>query len=187
MGYDCYVRSPREPKPELPHGFSTEQERDAWYQDRIEWEDRTHGYFRRSMGGGAGLADALIAMGMGFEAEKWVPIPPFPMAEEYGVEYDEWQDDGGRWHDGYKGDRAKEYEADLAEHLRWHGPEIPGIPIHKICTTNDGWVVTREECRAALVLYDAAIVSGREHPDAFRDDFIPFLIAAAAADGFEVF
>jgi hypothetical protein len=146
MGYDYYIRSPRDPQ--------------------LEWPDP--------------FTDALIAMGMGFEAEDYFTVPPWPDRAEYGVQYDEW--------DGHViGERAKEFEDAVAEVLRWRGPEIPpGIPVPKVCTSNDGWHVTREECRAALRLYEFAIRDGKTHPEAFGDDFIPFLRAAAEADGFEI-
>lgn len=177
MGYDCYIRSAREPKPEWPSPFTEEAYRE-YAENQREWEARTHGYFRRSLSGGSRLADALIAMGMGFEAETFLPVPPWPDREEYGVD---WNDEGD-----VVGERAKEYEAAVAAVLDWHGPEIPGIPVHKVCRSNDGWHVTREECRAALQLYEFAIRDGKGHPEAFADDFIPFLRAGAEADGFEV-
>lgn len=185
MGYDCYVRSPREPKPEWPESLTSEA-LETYRIARDEWEERTYGYFRRSLSGGARLADALVAMGMGFDAEDFVPVPPWPDKDEYGVEFAEWKDEAGAWQDGYRGDRAQEYEAEGNRVLDWHGPEIPGIPIHKVCTSNDGWHVTREECRAALKLYESAIRDGKEHPTEFDDDFMPFLQSAAEADGFEV-
>lgn len=163
MGYDCYVRT-------------------ASGADH----DNDEHYFRRSIFGGSPLADALIALGMGFEAETFAPIPLFPDADEYGVEWHEWKDETGKWHDGYIGERATEYEAEVNRVLDWHGPEIPGIPVHKICTTNDGWHVTRAECDAALHLYESAIRDGKPHPEAFRDDFVPFLRCGAQHDGFEV-
>jgi hypothetical protein len=164
MGYDCYIRSTSDPEPEWPDPFTPE----AYEKCRVvrdEWEERTHGYFRRSMSGGSRLADALVEMGMGFDAEVFVPVPPWPSREEYVVE---------------------EYDAETDRVLDWHGPEIPGIHYHKVCTSNDGWHVTREECRSALALYEFAIRDGKAHPDAFHDDFIPFLRAAAEHDGFEV-
>lgn len=137
-----------------------------------------HTYFERNTWGSRQLADALIATGTGFDAETWLPIPPFPEIADYGCE---WNDDGEP-----VGDRADEYSDILAKHLAWHGPEVPGIPIHKICTTNDGWHVTREECRSALALYELHLAAGGSHPEAFGDDFIPFLREAARRDGFEV-
>jgi len=169
VGYDCYTR-PR-----------------AKCDDYRTWrEENPNAYFRRNLSGGSYLAEALIAAGMGFDAEQYVSVPRFPDADEYGVNYAEWKDEDGHWHAGYVGDRAGEYNAEVARVLAWHGPEIPGIPVHKVCGSNDGWHVTKEECKAALGLYERHIAKGGQHPEAFGDDFIPFLRESARGDGFEV-
>ena len=169
MGYDCYIRGAREARPDVNWN---DEASIATYR---EWSARN--YFRRNMFGGSRLADALEAMGMGFTAETYVSPPEFPDIKAYGCD---WGDDGEP-----VGERAEEYEAAVNAVLDWHGPEIPGIPVHKIAGTNDGWHVTKEEAKAALVLYEFAIRAGKPHPDAFGEDFIPFLHRAAEADGFE--
>lgn len=72
--------------------------------------------------------------------------------------------------------------------LRDHGgpDEQPGIPIHKFAS-NDGWQVTAQECRQAVAAHEAAMAAGLPHPPALREDVLPFLRAAAQADGFEVY
>jgi len=165
MGYDCYVRTAA----------------------GLEYNDPKC-YFRRSIFSGRPLAEALIALDMGYDPAAYgLESPDFPDSDEYGVTYEEWQDENGDWQDGYKGERAAEYEQAAQAALSWHGvADIPGIPVHKVCTSNDGWHVTKLECQAALGIYRERIAAGAEHPAAFRDDFIPFLEVAAQHDGFEV-
>lgn len=181
MGYGCTIRGEDIP-PCPPANYECREpfggpEYDAWNRQY---------YFRRNMFGGSRLANALIDMGMGFDALAYgVKWPDWPSAEEYGVEHKEWLDDEGEYHSERQGERAAEFEAANNATLDWHGPEIPGIPVHKICYSNDGWHVTKEEAHAALLIYRRAIESGKGHPESFRDDFIPFLETAARHDGFE--
>lgn len=171
MGYDLYLKAPRQPAPE------TDWKDEASRKEYYAWQEESHSYLRRNIFGMGPVRDDMERLGMGFWAEKYVEQPAFPRHDSYGVTYND--------EDEVVGDRAKEYEKDLADHLSWHGPEIPGIPLHKFCS-NDGWHVTREECRAALHLYEEALKSGEPHPESFMDDVIPFLREAAATDGFEV-
>lgn len=191
MGYDYYVRS--EEKPPSPQvdwsaanyatGEGLEEYR-AWERD---W------YFRRNIFGGSRLADALLDLGMGFDAHAYGRPPEWPKPEEYGVEYREEKLPDGEWECGYVGERAKEFEEASNAVLDWHGPEIPGIPIHKVAGSNDGWHVTREEAKSALLIYERALADGKTRPEVFGsgidgadgDDFIHFLRRAAAHDGFE--
>lgn len=180
MGYDCYIRGenvPKSPRPdwECKEPFGGE-EYDAWTRRY---------YFRRNIWGGMRLAEALVDMGMGFDAYEYGTPPAWPDPEEYGVTYQETKLPDGEWETGYVGERAKEYEAAQNAVLDWHGPEIPGIPTHKVAGSNDGWHVTREEAKSALLIYERAIAAGKAHPEIFSDDFIPFLRTAAEHDGFE--
>jgi hypothetical protein len=174
MGYDCYVRGEEVPKSPRPDWDCREpfggEEYDAWTRRY---------YFRRNIFGGSRLAEALIDMGMGFDAYRWGRPPEWPKPEEYGVRY------GDDDEDEMVGERIDDYRKAEAEVLDWHGPEIPGIPTHKIAGSNDGWHVTREEAHSALLIYKRAIADGKAHPEAFSDDFIPFLREAARHDGFE--
>lgn len=181
MGYDCYVRSPRVPAPDVD--WTDRASCDAYFT----WQHETAAYFRRSIGSIGGTREAIRAMGMGFWFDEYprLEVPGFPGPGTYDLVEKEWQDDDGGWH-YYAGARYAEYEAALGAKLAWHGPEVPGIPLDKFCS-NDGWHVTKVECRSALDIYWKAREAGTPHPDAFRDDFIPFLTHAAEADGFEVF
>lgn len=178
MGYDCTIilNDPTsDPCPEV------DWENEASRENYEAWCDRN--YFRRNVWGMEHLRDAMVQLGMAFT--DFDVMPDFPDAEAWGVRFNEWKNADGKWESGYVGTRSKEYEAEIERVLRFHGPEIPGIPMHKFCS-NDGWIVTREECQAALGLYEFALRDGKGHPDAFGDDFIPFLRQAARHKGFEV-
>ena len=74
-------------------------------------------------------------------------------------------------------------EADVMDWLRDTRDERPGIPLHKLCS-NDGWWVTAAECKSALQLWESL---GSPVAEEFRDDWIPFLRAAAANGGFRTY
>jgi hypothetical protein len=78
---------------------------------------------------------------------------------------------------------AKELRAATDAVLSWHGPEIPGIPMHKFWT-NDGWIVTPAECEAAVRI-------GRQHPapadhEEYWNQWLDYIDRASRAGGFEV-
>jgi hypothetical protein len=107
------------------------------------------------------------------------PPPKFPLWAVYGVSD---FDSAGR----PLGGRAADYQAELATILSWHGhTDEVGIPVHKL-RTNLGWHVTAAECAAAVLRYDEWSARGEPSPAVFGDHLIPFLRAAATADGFEV-
>lgn len=153
MGYDMYIRGAE--------------------GDRGSDEN----YLRRNIWGGTHFAEALIDLGMGFNAEGTRPAWPEPDA--FGVE---WDDEGD-----VVGDRAAEFRAAEDAVKDWHGddPGRKGIPVHKVAGTNDGWHVTKQECEQAVAAYREAMEAGRPHPKIFDRDAMPFLIRAAKHDGFE--
>lgn len=156
MGYDMYVRP-------IPHGS-----RPADYYNSDQ-------YLRRNIFGMHPTVEAMVELGMAFWSEHG-PFPEYPGYEHFDAEDEPVTDEG------------REYAARVAKLLSWHGddPQAQGIPSHKF-TSNDGWHVTKQECEQALAAYDAAMAAGHVHPERwFRDDLIPFLRHAAAADGFEV-
>lgn len=179
MGYDMYLKAPRIPEPMV--NWKDEQSR----ADYFAWQNDSHSYLRRNIFGMSAVRDNMEKLGMGFWAEDYLPRPGYPNSDAYGVDFEEWEGTDGEWHSGWQGERAEEYEKALAEHLAWHGPEVPGIPLHKFCS-NDGWHVTKEECRAALHLYEQAVKGGEAHPESFYTDLIPFLREGGQTDGFEV-
>lgn len=71
------------------------------------------------------------------------PEDAFPQPESYGL--DDWPDYEDEWPDDSK--EAK-FLAKVEEHLA-KSPEEPGIPLYKL-GSNDGWLVTEEDCAGAL-------------------------------------
>ena len=72
---------------------------------------------------------------------------------------------------------------EIRYHLRATRDESPGIPLHKLCS-NDGWWITVPECLSALAIWERA---GMPEVHEFRDDWIPFLQAAAKHGGFRTY
>ena len=132
-------------------------------------------YLRRAMGSQGALRQALLDVGMGYEA-----VGPEPVVPEYpGDEH--W--DGDTFPSTPLTEQARAYSAACEEFLKGSRDERPGIPVHKLCM-NEGWWVTRIECATALQLWERA---GQPIPEAFRDDVLPFLACAAKNGGFRVF
>lgn len=168
MGYDYYARQPVTQRED--HGDDIE----SWG----EWSDVPGNYLCRNIWGGARMAEAMVELGMAYYVEDHLPMPDYPHIEDFGCH---WDDEGEP-----AGERAPEYKRLLDEHFSWHGvSDIPGIPVHKIAGSNDGWHVTALECKAALGIYRDRMAEGGVHPEIFRDDVIPFLAACADRDGFE--
>lgn len=180
MGYDCTVREPVA-------------------------EDAISGitYFHRNMWGMGELRPEMDRLGMlvtnyyfvsawtGHPDGPYPPFPKYPGDEHFAMETMDGFIDGNTGdtltianRDEPKTADAINYIKELEKTLRWR-PEVSGIPIHKLCD-NSGWIVTAEECQEALEAYDRWIAEGGGHPEAFGDDFIPFLRTAAERDGFEV-
>lgn len=173
MGYDYHARKPATPRPEWKAGGDN-TEFSAWFDD-------PRNYLRRNIWGANSLADAMIKLGMAYSVEQ---SPRFPDPDDYGVI--SWNDEGEP-----VGQRAEEYQSAVNEVLAQHPldslgtADVPGVPVHKICGSNDGWHVTAQECQQALDVYRKRMAEGDQHPESFCDDVIPFLEACAQGDGFE--
>lgn len=78
-----------------------------------------------------------------------------------------------------------EYEKAECEWLRAHGPEVPGIPIHKF-VDNSGWWVLPYECEAALKIWEQ---KGKPvyNTDDETAELITFLRSAARRGGFRTY
>jgi hypothetical protein len=153
--------------------------------DETKCDDPAHGehYWRRNIGGGGAQAQRLVDAGMGY----WSDAPnhtPWPEPKDYGLvqnpEYD-FDDDPRQW----VGDPEKiaELEAATFTLLKATYSETPGIAVYKLCSTNDGWWVTKAECASALAIWEQ---KGCPDVDDGYGDTIPFLRAGAAHEGFRV-
>ena len=144
-------------------------------------------YFRLNIFGMSRYRSYMTERGMVFDAPEH---PPFPEVEAYAVTHDDvervecpeyFQDDAPPGAETTE--KVRRYLAALDDVLAWHGPEIPGIPVHKF-GSNDGWIVLPAECAAA-------VSAARQYPPPegagdYWDEWIDYLDRASRADGFEV-
>lgn len=121
--------------------------------------DAERSYFRLNISGMGWARSVMEQFGMAFRdpAEH----PPWPEIEDYGIDWDDlealespeycpdfaWTDEKLRATCKFREDR----DAVLA----WHGPEVPGIPVHKF-GSNDGWIVLPAEAEAAIRIWKQA-------------------------------
>lgn len=144
--------------------------------ESVKCDDPLHGehYWRRNIFGAGAQADRLVSTGLGY----WSNAPertPWPEAKDYGLTYN---DDSDEW----EGERLAEFNAALFAMLKDTYSETPGIAVYKLCSSNDGWWVTKAECASALAIWEQ---NGCPRVDDY-DDTIPFLRAGAAHEGFRV-
>lgn len=123
-----------------------------------------------NLSGGLHLAQSLVEHGMGYWSTE--ERLPYPKLEAYA------------WINDEQVVIDPEAEQELFAYLRQSGLAEPeaGIAVYKICGSNDGWWVTKEECETALVLWEEA---GQPEVSQFTR-LIPFLRIAAAHEGFRV-
>ena len=158
--------------------------------------DGEDGYFRLNVWGMAEYRKHMLHTGMAFMVES--AIPPWPECEDYGIAYEDYA--AVKYADDSDYDSHREamtskaqakvakYIADLEKVLRWHGDKGFGIPVHKF-STNDGWIVTPDECRDAMRIWrsgGAKPLPGHSDAVDYWNRWIKFLELAAERDGFEV-
>ncbi|NKS29272.1 hypothetical protein GS534_00840 [Rhodococcus hoagii] len=138
-------------------------------------------YWHRTLGSGYRQAEKLVTLGMAqwSSSNHEAPFPKRP--SHLYAEYEQHEADGDyEW-------EHPEYAAKLNAFLKDRRRSRYGIASHKLCGSNDGWWVTREECEQALEAWEKA---GRPDVDDLGGgplgDTIPFLRAAAAHHGFRV-
>lgn len=207
MGYDMYTVQPADEAEktavaaaqarvrDLPHPFTVPEgeERDAAGK---AWEDAWRAlnlaeksYFRLNITGMGRCCGFMDEVGMitGEDA------PGFPTPDEYGL--DEWPDDPA----DYEGDERKAAEAKLTPSSRkflndcqattdYEPQPVNGIPVGKF-SSNDGWLVTPAQCRAAVDKWKTAPLTAQRDIEAQADwwpSWIAFLDHAAERGGFRV-
>lgn len=167
-------------------------------------------YFRLNIWGMGRYRDAMLNLGMAYDSDFAMDAwPDFPrqtrrielVAEafleewdpsEYLAKYGDTDEDRQPARDDEVAlVRACTDQAEMAR--RDHPAGGSTIPLHKLCS-NDGWVVTPDECLQSLAVWYAA--SDGERDDAltaagvddreYWSDWLDFLQLAAHCDGFEV-
>ena len=130
------------------------------------------GYFRRNIWGMGPLREAMADAGMGY----WSPSGD-------GIRFPTPND--------FTDDEA--FQAALEPVLSHHPDDHPGVPLHKLCT-NDGWIITPDECAQAWTAFEQ--FSASDDLSRFADkmetnesikEFAEFLKAAAECGGARVY
>lgn len=117
---------------------------------------------------GTRLATVMFEMGAGHDSKE----PPAPSRE---------------WWAGVpeRDDDEEAYLESLDSITSPHGDGPPGIPLHKVDGSNDGWLVTEQEIRDALAVIDATGTPELEgRMVEFWTRWVEFLRAASTQGGF---
>lgn len=158
-----------------------------------------HGYFQLSPHAMMRMTMLMALTDMVYKA----PRPDFPQCGDYGLTNDQimWACKPGQFpaeHAALDDDTLARVDDYAAEHERvraWRDPNTPGIPQHKFLT-NDHWIVTPDECAAAVKLWQGHVdrlgsaralqIAGNVIAGDWWPDWIAFLEGAITHDGFEV-
>lgn len=140
---------------------------DMYIRDRQPNASDDDCYFRLNVWGMGAARELMDDAGMlcwpPHDSSEWDQLPPY--------------DDGDP-----DGEGGPEYCAAADKLLAAHNGECPGIPGHKFCS-NDGWIVTPPEIRAALA---AERKNPPADPPEWWSEWIDYLRRAEQRGGFEV-
>jgi hypothetical protein len=146
---------------------------------------REPSYFQATVRGMGWLVEQMRDLGM-----VWVASPPsgqLPIPDRLLTDV-EW--DAIRNRVPLEAEDARAYAETLTTHLAAHPGGCPGIPLYKVYSTNDGWIVTPAEITAALARYNVCgrdpNYGGHEGWVVYWRQWIAFLRGAATHDGFTV-
>lgn len=125
----------------------------------------------------SGFVEVISTTGMG----KYTLAPEFDLEEP----------------DDQDPENLDAYADYLDEQIKWlkkssDWDDVTGIPLHKL-GTNEGWIVTQDECIQALTAWDDVDVNelSAEHRKIVESerwaDFIEFMLWASSHRGFEVY
>ncbi|MGH3648049.1 MAG: hypothetical protein ACRDTM_12845 [Micromonosporaceae bacterium] len=161
------------------------------YDMRMVVEPTTgDGYLQLNLGGMGRLYEAMQQLGMLYDSRPPGPWPPSPGAHIEEIAYQLAY--GEPTHATSEELRqARDYTETRRRHLRAHPRGGHAIPGHKFFT-NDGWIVTPDEIKAALSAYEAAGAGAAERLLStqnelnYWDRWIAYLRRAVDHEGFEV-
>lgn len=150
-------------------------------------------YFRLNWWGMSRFLNAMLGFGMAYPSENEADWPT------YRDDLPGFEDAVEAIEEGMKPDCSSDVEAIAMTYVherdrivQAHPGTEKGIPSHKF-SSNDGWWVTPEECRAALAAYEKnasmkeLILADAGIADAaYWDKWIKFIRGAADHDGFKV-
>lgn len=126
MGFDMYLRNKPLPEPEAPEGTPP-------------WEREQPNYFRLNVWGMSRWVAAMDRLGMvDMDGDRTLGFPEVP-AQYRDLDFE---------------DYPPQLQEAIDRNLADHGTAGEGIPWWKF-SSNDGWIVTPEECRQALAAFAA--------------------------------
>lgn len=176
------------------------------YEELARQDDRSRGYFRLNiwgMGEARTIMDQLGMLEVSYEYDGFPEPEAFGIDTEGGTSWDEYWDytedvdaldDPNEVFDDEVPSNVIAYFTAHAEHLRWHPEEVTGICIHKL-GSNDGWLVTPEECEAAVAQYELAMERAHDRATAeailaekapWFGEWVEYLRTASQRGGFRV-
>jgi hypothetical protein len=110
-------------------------------------------YFRLNLSGMGRFYEAMHQLGMLYDSRSpgaW-PAAPSQRIEELMYTLDSGEQPSGTPEEL---GQARTYAEAIRKHLAAHPPGGDVIPTHKF-STNDGWIVTSDEIKAALAVHDS--------------------------------
>ncbi|MER5352544.1 hypothetical protein ABT093_19705 [Kitasatospora sp. NPDC002551] len=171
----------------LPEGPEREA---AWLVWDAMWEARDEAmghYFRLNIWGMGSCRKAMAKLGMLTEQDH----PAWPDPVDFGLPKDDPWGDGENEAEG--GDALAEarerFEQAQKGVVEAEPQPVTGIPLYKLCS-NDGWLVTPAEIKAALTSWEAADESDRRTAVGEHDwfpEWIDWLGKAKERGGFRVY
>ena len=221
MGYDMYLVRSSQEEDELYRAaygrfLDCAARRDALPPGSLDYEaaqlsveaaynaaDEAHtSYFRLNIWGMARYADAMYRLGMVYISRppRWPAWPEFDddqRDQQFTAAYDHLEHDEVLPDDVPADilEAVRAYVEQTTQIRREHPGDGTTIPAHKV-DSNDGWVVTPEEIRAALAVHDAhpqrdavlaAIIGTDKNAIDDWHRWIAYLRRAVDCDGFRVY
>ena len=194
MGYDIYTERPD--AEQVERAAEARKALDAIDVGCVEWsaayerflEALEGSYFRTNIWGMGHLREVMHSLGMLAPAVQTT----FPKPEEFGLTSQEvWDAEGS---DEEPSDAVRAYREAVEAQLSAESHDSPGIAVNKL-SSNDGWLVTENECRSAVGIWDrvraddphrACAIGSEAGSGEFWAEWISYLRTAATHGGCRV-
>ncbi|TQF05583.1 hypothetical protein E6W39_29305 [Kitasatospora acidiphila] len=183
MGYDLYTANP--PRPNAIHPFRVAFDGGLGsLVDRQQRHDIATGYFRIGYFEMPSLIGVMTEVGI---VDTTVPAPAWPTADDYGLTFQDLNAPQDQLSDAKK-TAVESFHSHIAAVRGGEQPEPAGIPAYKL-DSNDLWLVTPCEIRAALAAYrrqEASVQDDLAARIALWRGWIAYLEVAKDCGGFRV-
>lgn len=205
--YDFLKKRNEFETPEAGEAFERECKPDLdRYEALARKDDLARGYFRLNIWGMGEARTIMDQLGM---LELSYEYPGFPDPQDFGID----TEGGTSWEEYYnytedvddEEDPKDAFDEDVPsnviafftaqrDHVRWRPEEVTGICVHKL-GSNDGWLVTPEECEAAVAQYELAMKRAHDRATAeailkekapWFGDWVDYIRTASQRGGFRV-